>query len=233
MVDADRCELDEAELAQRVAEHLRPLDPRALTDVPRGNFDALANRADAMRARAPFAPRLPHAATPREQRLRHYLASFGVEVPPRVDGERDKADLQLSGIFDKILQDKKKRPSVVHVWAPAPGPESHLDRGVRRLRAGHVDVRWTMPVFEPSLTERPRDGVEDAVLEAVRLRIRATQSRAERTLRGLGVRARPVHSMIHQHVPSTPASTSSSGSSGSNTPKAESDRRESESGERR
>ena len=81
MVDADRCELDEAELAQRVAEHLRPLDPRGLGDVPRGNLDALAVRAEALRTRAPFAPRLPHATTPREQRLRHYLASFGIEVP--------------------------------------------------------------------------------------------------------------------------------------------------------
>jgi uncharacterized protein (DUF58 family) len=191
MVDADRCELDEPELAQRVAEHLRPLDPRGLSDVPRGNLDALATRAEAMRSRAPFAPRLPHAASPREQRFRHYLAAFGVEVPPRVDGEREKADKQLEALLDKLTREKKKRPSVVHVWAPPPGPESAVAAAARKLRARHVEVRWTMPSFEPSL-EPSRPGqpetVEDVVREAVRLRVRASQSRAERALRGFGVR---------------------------------------------
>src|SRR5262249_54377151 len=123
-VDSDRCELDEVELAARVAEHLRPLDPRGLADVPRGNLDSLATRAEAMRVRAPFAPRLPHAATPREQRLRHYLAAFGIEVPPRVDGEREKAEAQLASLLEKIAREKRKKPSIVHVWAPPPGPET-------------------------------------------------------------------------------------------------------------
>ena len=46
MVDSDRCELDEAELAARVVEHLRPLDPRGLGDIARGNLDALSTRAE-------------------------------------------------------------------------------------------------------------------------------------------------------------------------------------------
>jgi uncharacterized protein (DUF58 family) len=201
MVDADRCELDEAEIAQRVAEHLRPLDPRGLVDVPRGNLEALAVRAEAMRSRAPFAPRLPHGAGAREQRLRHYLASFGIEVPPRVDGEREKADIQLRGIFDKLSKERnqKKRPSIVHVWAPPPGPESNIDVAVRKLRARHVEMRWTMPSFEPALLSRPEGPatVEDVVLEAVRLRVRASQSRAERAMRSLGVRAR--HIEVRRH----------------------------------
>ena len=201
MVDGDRCELDEAELAQRVAEHLRPLDPRALADVPRGNLEALSIRAEAMRSRAPFAPRQPLATTPREQRFRHYLASFGIEVPPRVDGERDKADLQLRGIFDKLAREKnpKKRPSIVHVWAPPPGPESHMDVAVRKLKSRHVELRWTMPSFEPGLLGRGQGAatVEDVVLEAVRIRVRASQSRAERAMRGLGVRARAVEIRRH------------------------------------
>lgn len=195
MVDADRCELDEAELAQRVSEHLRPLDPRALSDIPRGNFDALATRAEAMRSRAPFSPRLPQAATPREQRLRHYLASFGIEMPPRVDGEREKADLELSRSLDKISKEKKRKASIVHVWAPAPGPESPVASALRRLRASHVEVRWTFPSFEPSLASRSKEGastVEDAVLEAVRMRVRAARVRAERAMRALGVHAKHV-----------------------------------------
>lgn len=194
MVDQDRCELDETELAARVAEHLRPLDPRGLADVPRANLDALALRAEAMRSRAPFAPRQPLAASPREQRFRHYLASFGIEVPPRIDGERERAEVQLAGAMDKIAKEKKHKASVVHVWAPSPGPDSILPTSLRKLRARHVEVRWTMPAFEPGLeTGHAGDAtVEDVVRGAVRLRVRASQARAERVLRGLGVRARHV-----------------------------------------
>jgi uncharacterized protein (DUF58 family) len=198
-VDGDRCELDEVELAARVAEHLRPLDPRGLADVPRGNLDALATRAEAMRVRAPFAPRLPQAATPREQRLRHYLAAFGIEVPPRVDGEREKAEVQLANLLDKIARETRKKPSIVHIWAPPPGPPNvetdgpgGVERVVRKLRARHVDVRWTMPAFEPAL-EVPTAGpptVEDVVRTAVRLRVRASQARAEKAMRRMGVRSR-------------------------------------------
>lgn len=207
MIDADRCELDEAELAQRVAEHLRPLDPRGLADVPRANFDALATRAEAMRVRAPFAPRLPHAATPREQRLRHYLAAFGVEVPPRIDGERDKADRELAGVLDKLLLEKKRRATIVHVWAPPPPPGSPVEASVRKLRARRTEVRWTMPSFEPSLEARVPGlptSVEDVVLDAVRLRVRASQSRAERAMRGLGVRARAVPQRAKAEPPPPP-----------------------------
>jgi uncharacterized protein (DUF58 family) len=201
MVDGDRCELDEAELAQRVAEHLRPLDPRGLSDVHRGSFEALSQRAEAMRSRAPFAPRLPMSASPREQRFRHYLASFGVEVPPRVDGERERADAQLSSLLEKIALEKnrKKKPSIVHVWAPPPGVGSNSDAALRKLRARHVEVRWTMPSFEPGLAPAPggAPSVENVVLEAVRLRVRASQTRAERALRRLGVRARAVEVRRH------------------------------------
>lgn len=190
-VDSDRCELDEAELAARVAEHLRPLDPRALTDVPRGNLDALATRAEAMRVRAPFAPRLPQAATPREQRLRHYLAAFGIEVPPRMDGERDKSETQLGVVLEKIAREKKKKASIVHVWAPPPGPTNEaIERAVRRLRGRQVEVRWTLPAFEPALDEGDGETVADVVRGAVRQRVRASQARAERTMRAMGVRSR-------------------------------------------
>jgi uncharacterized protein (DUF58 family) len=201
MVDSDRCELDEAELAQRVAEHLRPLDPRGLHDVARGNLEALSIRAEAMRSRAPFAPRMPLSATPREQRFRHYLASFGVEVPPRVDGEREKADVQLASLLDKLAREKnrKKKPSIVHLWGPPPGPESPVDASVRRLKARHVEVRWTLPSFEPSLASHvgASASVEDVVVDAVRTRVRASQARAEHAMRRLGVRARPVEIRRH------------------------------------
>ena len=190
-----RCELDEAELAARVAEHLRPLDPRGLADVPRGNLDALATRAEALRVRAPFAPRLPFAPTPREQRLRHYLAAFGIEVPPRVDGEREKAEAQLATVLEKVTLEKKKKPSIVHIWAPAPGPEGEaLARSMRKLKTRHIELRWTLPSFEPALDPTPGGlpVVEEVVRGAIQMRVRASQARAERALRGMGIRARAV-----------------------------------------
>lgn len=203
LVDADRCELEEIEIASRVAEHLRPLDPRGLADVARSDLDSLAARAEAMRARAPFAPRPPVGASVREQRLRQYLAAFGVEVPPRVDGERDNAEIELAGILDGLARERRNRPSVVHVWAPAPGPKGEvLERAIRRLRARRVEIRWTLPAFEHALSPNARSDdraaslgsaatVDEAVRGAVRLRVRAAQARDLRTMRVLGVRARP------------------------------------------
>jgi hypothetical protein len=64
---------------------------------------------------------------------------------------------------------------------------------VRRLRGKHIEVRWTMPSFERSLGAHTEPTtVEEVVHDAVRLRVRASQARAERALRGLGIRARGV-----------------------------------------
>lgn len=195
MVDADRCELGERELAQLVVDHLRPLDARALADLPRGDLEALSLRAESMRARAPFAPRIPEAASPRESRLRHYLASFGVEVPPRVDDEHPKAELQLAGILDEIAKEKRSRASIVHVWAPAPERGSRMEHALLRLRKRHVEVRWTMPAFTPSLANEGANGddVQGIVREAVRYRVEATHVRGEHALRKMGIRGRHVH----------------------------------------
>ncbi len=203
MVDSDRCELDEWEIAQRVAEHARPLDTRGLADIPKGNLDQLAARSEQLRARAPFAPRLPYAKAAREQRLRHYLASFGIEVPPRLDGEREKADLAIATVLDK-LSTEKQRPSIVHVWAPAPLKKENAARSVRKLKAKRAIVRWTIPRFDGSLGPATADldappeqgdaaslqpaNVALAVEDAVRVRARASRVRAERALRQMGVR---------------------------------------------
>ncbi len=200
-VDSDRCEFDETELALRVAEHLRPLDPRALADVPRGDLDGLSLRAEAMRSRAPFAPRLPVSVTAREQRFRHYLASFGVEVAPRIDGERAHAEAHLTVVLDRLTRekDRKKRASLVHLWAPAAfGVHGLAAAKVRKLKSRRVEVRWTLPAFDfshsPARADRapdePAKTVEDVVLDAVRIRVRASQDRDVRTLRALGIRGR-------------------------------------------
>jgi len=198
MVDSDRCELDEHEVAQRVSDHARPLDPRALADLPKGDLDQLAGRAEALRARAPFAPRLPYARTSREQRLRHYLAAFGIEVAPRAEGERDKSDLSIADALEKLATDKS-RPSLVCVWAPVPSKGTPIGRAVHRLKTRHAEVRWTLPPFEESIRgagASPEGAtphtVADVVAEAVRARAVIARQRGEKALRKLGIHPQPL-----------------------------------------
>ncbi|HEY8040312.1 MAG TPA: DUF58 domain-containing protein [Polyangiaceae bacterium] len=188
-VDVDRSELDEVEVAQRVAEHARPLDARGLADLPKGDLDALARRADQLRTRAPFAPRVPFAHAPREQSLRHYLAAFGIESPPRVDGERDKAEGTLAQVLDK-LSTEKPRASVVHVWAPAPAKAETMAKAIAALRRRRIELRWSLPPFEAGVgsARDRRSPVAEVVDDAVRVRAHATRTRGERMLRRLGVR---------------------------------------------
>jgi hypothetical protein len=183
-------------VAQRVAEHARPLDARGLSDVPKGNLDMLAARAESLRGRAPFAPRMPYARAAREQRLRHYLASFGIEVPPRVDGEREKTEEAMAAALEKLCADKA-RPSIVHVWGPPPGKNGAVGRSLRRLRARRAEVRWTVPSFDQSVGKSDAApgvlaSVRDVVEDAVRLRARVSRARAERQLRRLGAKPQVV-----------------------------------------
>jgi uncharacterized protein (DUF58 family) len=195
-VDADRSELDEAEVAHRVAEHARPLDPDGLRGLRKGDLDALTLRADQLRPLAPFAPRVPFASTPRERSLRQYLAAFGVECPPRIDGERDKAEAALATVLESIAA-TRPRPSAVHVWAPPPSKGDGVDEGIGKavtaLRARRVAVRWSLSPLEAGVgaDRTRRSPVADAVDDAVRARARATRARAERALRRLGVQVLP------------------------------------------
>jgi uncharacterized protein (DUF58 family) len=188
-IDADRSDLDEVEVAQRVAEHARPLDPRGLADLRSGDLDSLAARADQLCARAPFAPRLPFAESPREQSLRHYLAAFGIESPPRLDGERERAETTMAHVLDRFATEKP-RASVVHVWAPAPVHMETSVRAIAALRRRRIEVRWTLPAYDAGLGSDPerRSPVADVVDDAIRLRAHATRTRGERILRRLGVR---------------------------------------------
>jgi len=188
VVDADRSELDETMVASRVAEHARPLDPRALADVRKGDLDALARRADELRVHAPFSPRVPFAPTPREQSLRHYLAAFGVESPPRADGEREASERALAAALERLAAEKP-RASVIHVWAPSPVRAEGMAKALTRVRAARIRVRWTVPAFDSAVgaDPSPRSAVADAVDDAVRARAAAARWRAERLLRRLGV----------------------------------------------
>jgi uncharacterized protein (DUF58 family) len=188
-VDADRSELDEAGVARRVLDHARPLDPRGLRDVRRGDFDGLVRRADTLRTRAPFAPRVPYAPTAREQSLRQYLAAFGIESPPRTDGEQDKARATLAASLGRLAREKP-RPSIVHVWAPSLPETRAAAKAIAALRFRRIELRWTLPPLDAGVGAGPdpRGRLADVVDEAVRTRARAAQARAVAQLRRLGVR---------------------------------------------
>jgi uncharacterized protein (DUF58 family) len=156
VVDADRSELEEIDVAARVAEHARPLDPRGLADLRKGDLDALAARADQLRARAPFAPRVPFAPTTREQSLRHYLAAFGIA---RTVGDREAAsDLRARvGASASPLRDGGPGRDPLAIEAHRASLDS---AGVRR---------WTRRRRHPPQPDgrgrgrsRPREGASDS-----------------------------------------------------------------------
>jgi hypothetical protein len=203
-------------------EHLRPLDSRGLSDVRRGDLDKLAARADAMRARAPFAAPAPGGKTVRERMLRRYLASYGIESPPKTESDRKEAATSLIDALTSIAK-TKPRPSLIHVIAASP-EEALLDRlgdAVRRLLRRGAVISWSLPQVDPGLLPpwddplkkpyeeqdpplftsgpSPWEQMAPLVSEAVRVRASVAQERREKVLRKLGVRvlalkptARPV-----------------------------------------
>lgn len=210
--DAHRSALDEPDVAVRVLEHLRPLDPRGLADVRRGDLDKLAARADAMRARAPFASAAaPFGRTSRERSLRRYLLSFGVDGTPKAEPDRRDSELSLIEALGHIGK-VKPRSSMVHVVAPAPdeGSLPRLGDVIRRIVRGGGAVTWSSPSHEPALAppwddpeKLPPDDepplfpekkassfseLSPIAAEAVILRARVAQARREAGLRRLGVR---------------------------------------------
>jgi hypothetical protein len=142
---------------------------------------------------------LPYAATGRERTLRHYLASFGIDVPPRVDGERERTDASIARALETLVAERE-RPSIVHVWAGLPVQEDRLSKVVRRLRSKRIDVRWSIPPTEASIgaardasrgAKTSDDLVEEVVDAAARIRARAMRIRGYRLLRKIAVRTQP------------------------------------------
>jgi uncharacterized protein (DUF58 family) len=208
--DANRSDLDEPDVVVRVIEHLRPLDPRGLVDVRRGDIDKLAIRADAMRTRAPFAAAAPAGRSSRERTLRRYLASFGIESPAKIETDRREAETALVEALAHIAK-IKPRASLVHVVAPPPDEAAlpALRAALQQVMRSAM-VTWSSPSVDLALSPpwddptRPAPD-EDAPLlpraeratfaavapiaaEAVRVRAHAQQARREAGLRRLGIK---------------------------------------------
>jgi uncharacterized protein (DUF58 family) len=187
-MDADRSGLDEAEVALRVIEHMRPLDPALSAHVHGSELDRIARRADKLRSRAPFPEVTAQAATPRERTLRRYLASFGVSSPGRVDPERVRVDAELIRLMERLRQ-QRVRPSLIYVWSDAPDEASRpaLARTLaERKRRGQT---WKWVLLRPPLGDgQDQSAKANAVRDAFALRQKLAHERGERSLHKLGIR---------------------------------------------
>lgn len=222
--DAERSDLDELDVAVRVIEHLRPLDANGLADVRRNDLDKLAERAEAMRPRAPFRVKRPAARSPREQILRRYLASFGVDSPAKTEGERRETARELAAALGRLGKEKP-RPSLVHVLAQGPEGEweSPLKDAITKLRRRGARISWVLPSFEaaielPAQVEAPERSTAEgedratsvlgdaapAAALAVRVRAGLALELQERELARLGVRLTRLRAPVKPALPPAP-----------------------------
>jgi uncharacterized protein (DUF58 family) len=182
----DRSGLDEADVAARVLEHLRPLEPQLAENLRVGEVDRIARRAALALKRAPFRCPPPRATTPREQSLWHYLESFGISSPPRLEPERPATRRVLAQALSDVLAQRPK-PSLVYVCAPVPELEDQPDFSKKLSGArARVHVRWIPVPREAGIATD--DGVTgSAVRYAIELRARTARTDGERWLGTQGV----------------------------------------------
>jgi uncharacterized protein (DUF58 family) len=191
ILDADRSDYDESDVARRVLDHLRFLDSASVAALRSDQLESLQSYAEMQRARAPFDLPAPWATTPREQSLRRYLACYGISSPPRLEHDRARVTGLLVQAIDRAV-DEKPRPSLVYVWSSAPEePSPLLGQAVKKLLRRGMTVRWIalhrdetkVAALEPANDEATR-----AVVDAVVLRTRIARERGERQLLAMGIR---------------------------------------------
>ncbi len=200
-IDVDRSDLDEAEVAGHVLEHMRPLDPQSARRVRSTEIDRIARRADRLRARAPMTSREPHAPTGRERALRRYLEAFGIGSPPRMEPERPRTDTQIAEAL-RTLRTTRRRPSIIYLWSPPPDPmrRSELLRALKKHPRRRIELRWI--AMDPTASLPDTGPLERAVAFAVGERAQVARARGERALRRYGVKVEQLRPPAH------PAATS-------------------------
>ncbi|MEO7037549.1 MAG: DUF58 domain-containing protein [Polyangiaceae bacterium] len=193
-VDADRSGLDEVDVAARVLEHMRPLDPSAADRVRSNELDRIARRADRLRGRAPFDAREVQTDSRRERSLRRYLLAFGLSAPARLEPDRVRTDLELLRVMQELNR-AKPRPSLIYVWSPTPDPTSRgaLEHALGGLAKRRHELRWVPMRFDQDL-KRAAPGASEAVLTALAAQARASHERGVRALARLGIRVERVRS---------------------------------------
>lgn len=195
-LDHDRSGLDPEDVALRVLEHLRPLDPDLASGVSVADRQTLAGRATAALPRAPFSPLPVHGVDAADGALRGYLSAFAIPSPPRLEPERARADDTIAE-FLADLTGSRPRPSLVYVWSPAPDPlrRPAVVQAITRHAHRRLEIRWVRLEFAKGLF-RPSGALAQAAHRAVALRAELAQTVGERALKRLGVtveriRARP------------------------------------------
>jgi uncharacterized protein (DUF58 family) len=192
--DADRSGLDQAAVAARVLEHLRPLEPELARGVSSRDFDGLARHASVLTETAPFALSPPDAPSDPERALRHYLKAFGVASPPKLDPERARTDAMLCEILLELAQ-SRPHPGLIYVFSPAPDAASRgqIEAALRRLPKQRVGLSWIPSEYEPGLdalqsTAGGNPALLRAITDAIKLRMQVLTQGGETSLRRLGVR---------------------------------------------
>jgi uncharacterized protein (DUF58 family) len=185
-VHTDRSALDEAEVALRVLEHMRPLDPEVVGNVGPYEVDRIARRADQLRPRAPFPNAAVSAGSARELALRAYLAAFGIGSPLRAGPERAEAD-ELLGQALVRLRSERPQPSLVYLWSPAPEPgaRARLVELASRRRSRKSTLIWATVPSHAGL-DYPVDATGIAARTLLK-RARLSGQQGERALRRLGI----------------------------------------------
>ena len=194
-IDSDRSGLDEADVAARVLEHMRPLDPQSADRVRSSELDRIARRADRLRGRAPFDAREVLTHSRRERSLRRYLLAFGLSAPARLEPDRQRTDLELARMLTEISRGKP-RPSLIYVWSPTPDPTSRgaLERALTGQVKRKHELRWVPMRFDVDL-ERAAPGASEAVLAALGAQAKASHERGVRALSRLGIRIERLRSV--------------------------------------
>ncbi|MGC4092202.1 MAG: DUF58 domain-containing protein [Polyangiaceae bacterium] len=197
---ADRSALDEAEVALRVLEHMRPLDPELVGNVGPYEVDRIARRADQLRPRAPFPNAAVSASSARELSLRSYLAAFGIGSPLRTGPERADVDEQLGQALTR-LRTERPHPSLVYLWSPAPEPgtRERLVQLAARRRSRNSTLIWATVPTHAGIALRP--DTAGAGARALSQRARLSAQQGERTLRRLGIH---VERLSAEHEPGDP-----------------------------
>jgi len=187
-VDADRSGLDEADVAARVLEHMRPLDPNAAERVRSSELERIARRADRLRMRAPFEAYEVLSGSRRERSLRRYLLAFGLSCPARLEPDRPRTDHELIRVLNELGR-SKPRPSLIYVWSPTPDPTSRgaLERALAHHGKRRYELRWVPMRFDLDLGHAA-PGSSDAVLTALIAQARAAHERGVHALARLGIK---------------------------------------------
>lgn len=175
-----RSPIDEDEIAVRTAEHLRPLDGHAAARRPA--LAELVARVDGVKQRAPFDLPLPDGRTTTEARLRKHLADFGIEFPPRAEGERSSSEPRLHEALERI---ERLPRGEVHLFMP---PTSGLKKVLGGLRRGRTRV--VVHLYDSAGEGAAPSPFEAAVRRAVSWRADETMRRCQKELRALGIRAK-------------------------------------------